>query len=391
MTYEVAIIGTGADPEERTRDGYAMAYRHAPGYQRLDNCELVACADVVPDNAAAFAETFELDHVFTDHETLLTEIDPDIVSVCVPPDVHSEIVMDCATLGDPEAIHCEKPMATEWGDCKEMVAVCARQEVQLTIDHQRRFAKPVTEAKRLLDDGWVGPVRRLEWSEVNLFDAGSHLFDLCDFVTDGATPEWVLGGVNPDPDNEWFGVVNESQAIAQWGYEDGTVGLASTAEDERWTAVDAYLRIVGEDGVIEIGADDGPPLRVRTDGEWQAVDTDNETVYRPTLTTVQSAKNKVFEAVPGVSKPHQTGPSHYERAIEHLVSALDQGREPSISGRKALRGTELIFGCWESSRRQRRIDLPLTIEDNPLEALCTSQIEEQPEQDRRTAAPSESR
>ena len=47
MTHRVAIIGTGPDPETRDRDGYAMAYRHAAGYQRLDSCSLVACADKI--------------------------------------------------------------------------------------------------------------------------------------------------------------------------------------------------------------------------------------------------------------------------------------------------------------------------------------------------------
>lgn len=372
MTYRVAIVGTGADPDETSRDGYAMAYRHAPGYERLDNCNMVACADIVEENAAAFADTFGLDTYYTDHETLLREERPDVVSVCTPPAVHADIVVNCAQATNVEAIHCEKPMATTWGDCKEMVAVCEEQDVQLTIDHQRRFAKPVTEAKRLLDAGEIGTLKRLEWAEVNLFDAGSHLFDLCDYVTDGASPKWVLAGVNPDPDNEWFGALNETQAIAQWGYEDGVVGFASTAEDEHWTVVDAYLRIVGDDGVIEIQPDGGPHLRVRTDGEWQTVETDNESVYRPKLRTFEAATNKLASMVPRLPEPIDVGPTHYERAIEHAITSLAAGTEPIISGRRVLRGTELIFGCWESARRQRRIDLPLTIEDNPLESLCAA-------------------
>jgi len=375
MVYEVAIIGTGADPQQRDRDGYAMAYRHAPGYQRLADCELVACADIVPENAEAFAENFDLDAVYTDHETLLAEQSLDIVSVCVPPTVHAEVVTDCAEMGDLAAVHCEKPMATTWGDCTAMVAACDANDVQITIDHQRRFAKPVTEAKRLLDDGKIGDLRRLEWSEVNLFDAGTHLFDLCTYFTDGETPEWALAGIDPDPDNRWFGARNEVQAVAQWGYADGTQGVASTAEGDRQTVVDAYLRLVGEDGVIEIQPDDGPPLRVRTDGGWQSVGTDGESVYGPGQTTLQIAKNKLASAVPGLSADTDIGPSHYERAIEHLVASLREGTEPRISGRRALQGTELIYACWESARRGERVALPLEIEDNPLEAICTEKFE----------------
>jgi hypothetical protein len=34
-----------------------------------------------------------------------------------------------------------------------------------------------------------------------------------------------------------------------------------------------------------------------------------------------------------------------------------------------LQATELIFASWESARRRGRVDLPLEIEDNPLEDM----------------------
>ena len=387
MTYSVAVIGTGADPDERTRDGYAMAYRHAPGYRRLESCELVACTDIVPANAAAFAETFDVEYIYTDHETLLEEENPDIVSVCVPPAVHAEIVLDCAEAGDVAAVHCEKPMATTWGDCKTMVSVCNENGVQLTIDHQRRFATPVREAKRLLEDGTIGELRRLEWSESNLFDAGSHLFDLCDYFTGGNEPQWALAGVDTDPDNEWFGALNDVVAVAQWEYEDGTMGFASTAEGSRQTLVDAYLRLVGDDGVIELQPDEGPPLRVRTDGGWKDIDTDGETIYGPGQSRLRHVADKLTDVIPALSLPLGGQPTHYERAIEHVVSSLETGAEPLISGRRVLRGTELVFACWESTRRRGRVDLPLDITDNPLEALCREKygrVGPDTEPDRRT-------
>jgi len=375
MTHRVAVIGTGADPDERTRDGFAMAYRHAPGYQRLDSCELVACADIVPEHAGAFAETFDVPGVYTDHERMLEAEDPDIVSICVPPAAHAELVIDCAESDSVRAVHCEKPMATTWGDCQRMVRRCEAQDTQLTIDHQRRFAQPVQEAKRLLEEDTIGRLRRLEWSEANLFDGGSHLFDLCDYVLDGQRPRWALAAVDTDPDNRWFGALNEVQAVAQWEYRDGTQGFASTAEDDRETLVDAYLRLVGEDGVIEIQSEEGVPLRVRMSGGWEDIDTGGESVYGPGGSRLRAVKSKLFSVVPGLETP-EPPQSHYERAIAHLVTSLEEGTEPLTSGRRVLRGTELVFACWESARRRGRVDLPLEITDNPLEELCVQPAEE---------------
>lgn len=366
MTYRVAIIGTGEDPETRDRDGYAMAYRHAGGYRRLDSCSLVACADIVPENAEAFAEHYGVDAVYNDHQVMLEEAEPDIVSICVPPAIHADLVVDSAVAPSVDAVHCEKPMATRWEDCKRMVSVCDREDVQLTIDHQRRLADPVLRAKELLDDGEIGELRRLEWSEANLFDAGSHLFDLCDLFVEGARAEWALAAIDCSHENRWFGALNETRAIAQWRYADGTMGVASTAEDGM-TSVDPYLRLIGADGAMEIQTDDGTGLRIRTDGEWRTVDTD-ENVYGPTPGLVHAALKKGTGVLPGVSWPADP-PTHYEKAIEHLVDALATGTEPVFSGRRVLRGTELVFASWESARQRGRVHLPLDLEGNPLEEM----------------------
>ena len=371
MEHDVAIVGTGADPEETGPDGFAMAYRHGAGYDRLDDCELVACADVVRENAEAFADHHGIPdrHVYEDHEQLVAGADPDVVSVCVPPSAHAEIVLDVATAGDVGAIHCEKPMATTWGECTRMVETCEEEGVQLTIDHQRRLARPVREARAKLEAGAIGDLERLEWAEANLFDAGAHCFDLCDYFVDGAAAEWALAGVDCAEDNRWFGTLNDTRSIAQWEYENGVSGLASTADGDREPIVDAYLRLVGTDGVIEIQPDEGPPLRIRTDGGWTPIDTDGETVYGPGPSKIRAAVGLVAERVPGVPNDVARQPTHYDRAIEHVVACLEDGTEPLFSGRRAARGTELIFACYESTRRQGAVDLPLEIEDNPLTAM----------------------
>ena len=77
--YTVAIVGTGPDPRNPTVEGFAMGYRHAEAYRNNENCRLVACADVVPENASVFAETFDLgeDGIYEEYEKMLAEVEPD--------------------------------------------------------------------------------------------------------------------------------------------------------------------------------------------------------------------------------------------------------------------------------------------------------------------------
>src|SRR5437016_4156456 len=114
--FRVGIIGTGRKKERPDASGYAMAYSHAAAYQKLpEACRLVACADIVRENAEAFAATFSIpaQGIFTDYKAMLAGADLDIVSICTWPHLHAPMVVDCAAAG-VKAIHCEKPMADSW-------------------------------------------------------------------------------------------------------------------------------------------------------------------------------------------------------------------------------------------------------------------------------------
>ncbi|WP_245758399.1 Gfo/Idh/MocA family oxidoreductase [Halogeometricum limi] len=365
MTLRIGFVGTGA-PDG---DGFAMAYRHAAGYERLDDCELVACADIVPENAAAFADEYDIDdrHVYDDYEEMLATAEPDVVSVCVPPALHADIVVNVAQSGVVSAIHCEKPMALTWSDAKRMVDVCENEGVALTINHQQRFGKPYRKAKELLDDGKIGDLRRVEFREEHLYDTGTHAFDLANFYNDMEPVEWVLAQIDYTDENVLFGAHNENQAVAQWRYENGVYGLASTGRGEAFCG-DALFRLYGTGGVVEV-REDGT-LAYRRDGKsWKTVKTGTDGRYRPKPGKVRAGTRLVAKRLSSRLGDRLDSTTYTERAIEDVVTALEEGEESELGGRNALAADELIFASWESSRRRGRVDLPLDVEDNALESM----------------------
>lgn len=365
MTYQVAVVGTG-NPEQDDR--YAMAYRHAQGFQKLDGCQLVACADIVEENAKEFAQTFDIDseHVYEDYERMLADSSPDIVSVCTPPKTHADIVTGCANTGDVNAVHCEKPMAATWKECRQMVDVCNQRDVQLTFNHQRRFADPFRKAKSILDDGRIGALRRIEVGGHDLYDYGTHLFDLTGYLTDQEPIEWALGQVDYQNPDVMYGLRLETQGLGRWHYESGVDGFVSTGDDGM---IDCHLRIVGDDGVIEVGHEDGPPLRVRIDGSgWETVDTGRDGIYRPQTGRLGKV-DTLLERVPFGPDKLVAGPTYVDRAIEEIVDALRKGKKSQLAAENALQTTEVIYAIWESARRGGRVELPLEIDDNPLQAM----------------------
>ncbi|ELY86042.1 oxidoreductase domain-containing protein [Natrialba taiwanensis DSM 12281] len=355
MTVTAAVIGTGTEPENPGRDGYAMAYHHARGYDATENCELVACADIVHANAEAFADEFGLrsDRVFEAYDAMLAAVEPDIVSVCVPPAVHAPIVLDCVRSGVVDAVHCEKPMAETYGDARLMVQEAVRHDVQLTFNHQRRFSDAVRTAKELLADGEIGRLERVEFAApVGIFDYGSHSFDLCNYFVDETAGEWVMAQIDYREENVQFGSHNENQAVVCWEYENDVSGLGTSDSNREGRGpmemVGCHNQLCGTEGTIEIGPSDDTdePLRIRRaeDASWQIVDVDDDL--------------------------HDWVLVH--RAIADAVDCLETRTEPELGAQNALNATELIFAAWESSRRRGRVDLPLEIDDNPLEAMVES-------------------
>jgi predicted dehydrogenase len=341
----VGFIGTGRKKERPDLTGFFMAYQHAAGYRDLaDRCEMVACADIVRDNAAAFAHTMGIPEsgIFTDYHAMLATARPDMVSICTWPHLHAPMVIDCARAG-VRAIHCEKPMADTWGAARLMAQECDQLGVQLTFNHQRRFGKPFTGARDLLRSGAIGTLQRLEIGSVDdLMDDGTHWIDICGFLGEDRPAEWVMAQIDYRRRQQAFGLHGENQSLGLWHYADGTYGMIATGIGSGM--VGALIRVIGSRGVIEIGSREGPLLRLRRheDAAWETIDTRGEGLH-----------DAVYTA----------------RAIGDAVNALLSGSEPELGARRALNATEIIFAIFESSRRRGRVDLPLTIPDHPLTSM----------------------
>jgi len=335
-TYRAAIIGVGKKKRPDGQVAFGITYHHAAGYAVLDNCEIVACADLVQENADAFVEKYPGTNAYLDFHKMLAAENPDLVSVGTWPHSHASIVIAVAEAG-VKAIHCEKPMATTWFDAKRMVDACKQNGVQLTFNHQRRFGDPFLKAKKLLDDGAIGGLVRLEASCSNLYDWGTHWFDMLFMYNDERPVKWVLGQIDPSGGHSVFRVELEGQGMSHFLWENGVRGLVLTGHESNLGCAN---RLIGTEGTIEVGVNGGPNLRVRGKGD---------------------ADWRVIETTQGLH-----GGEHFVAAIADAVACLDSGDEPVLSARKALQATEVIFATYESARRGARVDLPLEVEVDPF-------------------------
>jgi UDP-N-acetylglucosamine 3-dehydrogenase len=349
----VGFIGTGRKMERPGPLGYAMAYQHAAAYRALPpgTAELVACADISPENGEAFREANGVARYYPTYQEMLEREQLDMVSICTWPHLHAQMVIDTAAAG-VRAIHCEKPMADSWGAARRMVQTCEERGVQLTFNHQRRFGRPFAAARKLAHGGEIGELVRVEAACGDIYDWGTHYFDMLASFVKESPPQWVMAQIDYRTEKRVFGAHIENQAIVWWQYQSGVYGLMATGQGQR--GIGCNNRLVGTRGTIEVGVlpseqggPAGPLLRIWRLGAsgWEVVDCGDENLH---------------------------GPNYIHRAIADAIDALQTGREPELSARRALNATELIFGAYESSRRRARVDFPLEIEDHPLAAMVES-------------------
>lgn len=337
----VGIIGCGRPWKSQGASGFGMANFHAQGYTASPDTTITALADINLDNARAFQAAHGGERIYSDYDEMLAQEQLDIVSICTWPHHHAPMVIAAAEAG-VKAIHCEKPVAPSYAEALRMLAVCEAHGTQLTFNHQRRFAAPFREAREILRSGAIGQLQRLEGTCDNLFDWGTHWFDIFGFYNDEAIPRWVIGQVDWRGGATVFGVPLEGQGISLFAYENGVQGLLLTGQG---TERPQSNRLIGSDGVIEVrlGAS-AIRVRAKGDGTWREV-----------------------------SVAHDEGESLGEvvgRGVLDLIDALKTGREPELSGRRALHATELIFGTYESSRRGGRVELPLEPVPSPFPGVA---------------------
>lgn len=325
--FRVGIIGCGGRGKS-----------HARGYAASKDAKIVACADPDRENAAALAKENKIpkSRIYADYKKMLEKEKLDIVSICTWTGLHTQMVIDGAEVG-VKAIHAEKPMAPTWGESRKLYKACVDNNVMITFCHQRRFGAVFVKAKELANDGTIGELHRVEGYCSNLFDWGTHWFDMFFFYNDDKPAEWVMGQVNWEEERSVFGVPVETHGLSYVKWKNGIYGLLVTGRDAGGRCSN---RLIGAKGVIEVQVPKGPPLRVMHEGAsgWEV----------PDLKGIVPAGGDTT------------------LSVLDLIDCLKTGREPVLSGRKALQATELIFATYESSRRRARIYLPLEIEDSPL-------------------------
>lgn len=132
-----------------------------PGFRNCQGARIVAIASRRREHAAEVAQEFGIEHVADDWRELVERDDVDLVSVVTPPVTHQEITLAAIAAG--KAVLCEKPMAMNAAEAKQMTESAREAGVLALIDHELRFLSSRRKMRSMLHSGVIGTVRHCNY------------------------------------------------------------------------------------------------------------------------------------------------------------------------------------------------------------------------------------
>lgn len=143
-TLQAAVIGCGAIAE----------YCHIPGYQNHSAVAEVILCDPVGKILQDTRKKFRIEKGYTDYKELLRKEKPDMVSICTPNHLHTEMV--CASARKGIAVLCEKPMALTLAEAERIRKALAVKRAKFMVGFSHRFDMLNIRAKEMLASGKIG-------------------------------------------------------------------------------------------------------------------------------------------------------------------------------------------------------------------------------------------
>ena len=121
--------------------------------RRMQDIEIIACADVVPAAAKFRAEMYDIPRQYTP-EQLLADPEVEIVLNLTIPAAHAEVSL--AALAAGKHVYTEKPLATKREDGRQIVDVAAEKGLRVGCAPDTFLGGGIQTCKKLIEDGVIG-------------------------------------------------------------------------------------------------------------------------------------------------------------------------------------------------------------------------------------------
>lgn len=279
---------------------------------------------------------------------LLARDDVHAVVLATPDQDRVELTRLAAAAG--KHVLAEKPMAPTVAECDEMIAACASAQVNLAVVKTERFRKITREAKRLIDEGVLGPLHMLRTVSAFPLPLAQQLLQERTWMLDPRSGGLFMGMATHNTDFlRWLTGRNAVKVFAQ----------ATTFSDVPSSPLSVMAQIVFEGNLMahlwitsELPAPSLPSSEVRFQvfGRDAMLDLENfefldlgrgdkwERVYTP----------ERFDYLKEPKSPIRLFP--HIGVIQEFVDSIREQRPPKVGGAEGRAAVEMCEACLKSAR-----------------------------------------
>ena len=336
---------------------------HVEKLGAVEDVEVVAVCDTDDARAAEVAAAFGVANVYGDYRQLLDAHDLDLVTVCTMPVLHHE--MTVAALAAGAHVLCEKPMAMDAHEGRQMIDAAETAGRLLTVGFNVRFTRSAQVLKRFVDSGRFGdPVYTRAWARSSQIpwwgqhyrravSGGGALAATAVHLVDLAI--WLAGNPHPSTASASMrrlfplkrGATRPADVVADTYDAEDLVSGHVRFDNGFWLSIEGSW-------IDNRPSVDGVPS---WDYSLDAIGEHAQVQFDPLAITVEDERGEPVSAVdpddePGVDFPDSTG-----ALIADVVDAIRTSRPPLVRAEQALVVQAIVDSLYRSAASGHEVDV----------------------------------
>lgn len=341
MDYRIGIIGSGAIVQNCHLKAYTDVGFNAYGIaaRNREKCQSVA-------------DMYGIPNVYDGWKELIDDPQIEVLDIAIPPDKQLEVVQYAVTKSHIKGILCQKPMAMNLEEAKEIVSLCKNAGIKLGVNSNMRYDHSIRALKSILEDEYLGkPVLATidmraiphwqtfleKYDHIEILNMGIHHIDAFRYLF--GDPKKITAVTRHDPRTTFDHIDGISQYTFQYENE-----MLATSLDDVWAwqgeevEKDIYIkwRVEGLDGMAQgyIG--------------W---------CYDPATPSTMEFTCKAFPNQWIRPKwDYQWFPDAFRGTMAQLLCAIENDTVPEISGEDNLHSMACIEACYLSIAEERTVN-----------------------------------
>jgi UDP-N-acetyl-2-amino-2-deoxyglucuronate dehydrogenase len=331
MDLNFALIGCGR-----------IGKRHAEQMSKVG--KLIAVCDINKNAAEEIGNIYSVKNYNNLEDLLINEPLVNVVSVCTPNGLHAE--HSIIALNHKKHVLCEKPLAINTEDARNMLLVATKNDCKLFVVKQNRYNPPVNAVKKMLEENKLGKILSFQincfwnrpddyyknsWKGTKKLDGGTLFTQFSHFID---IMYWLLGDVKSTKANI-KNVNHASIEIEDTGsviieLENGAIGTLNYTVNSYHKNMEGSITIFGENGTVKIGG------QYLNELEYQNVK-DTPTIY---LEESNIANNYGF---------YQGSMSNHDKVYENIKKAFTNKDYSIANATDGLKTVEIIEKIYQSA------------------------------------------